>query len=246
MTTWTTRTAAGLGATIAAIIGFGAVAQAAPPTPPPTASATADAQLAADLTFMREEERLARDLYAALASHYDGARPFSQITRSEQQHFDALGVLLARYGVADPSAGKSAGTYADAELQTLYNRLLAQGKTSYEEALKAGVAVEQADIADLNDAIARTDEADADQVFSRLLAGSQNHLAAFSRTPGTTTQAPGRGQGRQGDAAGAGQRGQGQGAPAHGVGRGQGQAQGLGRGPSQGQGTGDPATCPLR
>ena len=60
---------------------------------------------AAALQYNREEERLARDVYAALADRYDGAAPFSMITRSEQTHYDAIGVLLDRYGIERPGCG---------------------------------------------------------------------------------------------------------------------------------------------
>ena len=59
----------------------------------------------AELSFMREEERLARDLYQAFADKYDGARPFSMIVKAEQKHHDAVGTLMTRYDVADSSAG---------------------------------------------------------------------------------------------------------------------------------------------
>ncbi len=42
----------------------------------------------AELSFMREEERLARDLYQAFADKYDGARPFSMIVKAEQKHHE--------------------------------------------------------------------------------------------------------------------------------------------------------------
>ena len=39
----------------------------------------------AELSFMREEERLARDLYQAFADKYDGARPFSMIVSTADE-----------------------------------------------------------------------------------------------------------------------------------------------------------------
>ena len=89
----------------------------------PTDTTTISAQVKADLAFSRDEERMARDLYAVIAAQYDSAIPFSTITTSEQRHYDSIGVLLTRYGIADPAAGKAAGVYANADIQKLYDTL---------------------------------------------------------------------------------------------------------------------------
>ena len=70
----------------------------------------------ADLVLMREEERLARDLYRRFHQAWD-VPIFANIAASEQRHYDAIGRLLKRYDVPDPSAGKPPGVYADTELQ---------------------------------------------------------------------------------------------------------------------------------
>ena len=180
---------------------------------------TASPELTALLTRLREEERMAHDLYAAFASAYPASRPLQRIVASEQRHFDAVGRLLTAYSVTDPSAGREAGSYADAQLQSLYDQWKAQGSTSRLGALKAAVELEKADIADLEKAVAATTEPDVLRVLNRLLTASRRHLEAYSRavenleTRGTDTM-PGQGQGR-----GAGQ-GQGQG-----TGQGRGQAE---------------------
>ena len=107
-----------VGAAAALIMGgFGLSAAHAETTPaaPVTASAnqTASATLAENLAFSREEERLARDLYQLFADTYDQARPFSNIVKSEQRHFDAVGTLLKTYGLDDPSEGRAPGSYAE-------------------------------------------------------------------------------------------------------------------------------------
>jgi hypothetical protein len=179
MSTPIRMTAAALG--VAALLAGGlAVSQASATTTSPTA-ATTDSTLASALTSSREEERMARDLYAALADAHDGARPFSMVTNSEDRHFDALGTLIGRYGVTDPSAGKAAGTYTVAAIQDLYDGWLAEGRTSIDDAYRVGVELEQRDIADLNKSIAADLPADVDSVLGQLLQGSQNHLAAYQR-----------------------------------------------------------------
>jgi len=146
----------------------------------PTDTTTISAQVKADLAFSRDEERMARDLYAVIAAQYGSAIPFSTITTSEQRHYDSVGVLLTRYGIADPAAGKAAGVYANTDIQKLYDLLLAQSKTSLSEAYKVGVAVENRDIADVKDAMNTATQADIDRVCANLLNGSEMHLQAFT------------------------------------------------------------------
>lgn len=133
-----------------------------------------------DLQFTREDERMARDLYTLFADKYGALPIFSQIARSEQRHFDAVGTLLVRYDLQDPSAGKAAGVYADATIQKLYDGWKAQGLQSSDEALKAATALETRDIADLRRLIAKDNPADVELVYTHLLAASEHHLAAFT------------------------------------------------------------------
>lgn len=188
LSTWKKATLVGLGGIVVASLAATDPSLAAPSSTPTTsATATADAALAHTVTYMREEERLARDLYAALAKVHDAATPMANITNSEQNHFDAMGRLVTLYGLTDPSAGLSAGTYAYPELTELYQKLYASGSASLAGAYAAGVAVEQTDIADLKKAIADTTDATADQVFTRLLSASQQHLSAFTAAQSGTT-----------------------------------------------------------
>lgn len=177
MSTPIRMTAAALG--VAALLAGGVAASQAATTG--QTAVTAESAVTSALTFAREEERMARDLYAALADRYDGARPFSMITRSEQRHFDAVGVLLDRYDVTDPSAGKPAGTYADPAIQKLYDAWLAQGSTTLDAAYQVGVELEERDIADLRKSIEGSLPSDVDNVFGQLLRASERHLAAYQR-----------------------------------------------------------------
>jgi hypothetical protein len=225
--------------------GLVAAAQASSPDPGTTATATsADTALTAELQFAREEERMARDLYQALADKYDDALPFSRITLSEQRHFDAVGTLLDRYDVSDPADGRSAGSYADATLQKLYDGWLADGKKSLDQAYDVGVALEKRDVADLEDTLDQSLPADVEQVFTALLTGSQHHLAAFQAAADGQVLGQQNGQGQQ---FGFGQRGQGQG---YGMGLMSGSGQGYGPGMMNGRGGGRGAAgfdgdCPM-
>lgn len=132
------------------------------------------------LQFTREEERMARDLYTLFADKYDAVPVFDRISWSEQRHFDAVGNMLVRYDVQDPSAGKAAGVYADAAIQKLYDGWKAQGLKSSDEALQAAIALETRDIADLGELIAKDNPSDVESLYTQLLAASNHHLSAFT------------------------------------------------------------------
>jgi hypothetical protein len=127
---------------------------------------------------MREEEKLARDVYNALYTTWN-IPTFQNIAASEQTHMDQIAALLTRYNLADPA--KAPGVFTDAKLQSLYNQLVVQGKLSLADALKVGGAIEEIDILDLQSRVAATDNADIQQVYNNLMNGSYNHLKAFSR-----------------------------------------------------------------
>lgn len=130
------------------------------------------------LLFMYEEEKMARDVYTSFAALYTQPM-FSNIASSEQTHMDSVMGLLDRYALDAPMADM-AGVFNNPDLQRLYDELTAQGSRSLEDALLAGAAIEEIDILDLKVRLEQTDQADIRQVFESLLAGSYNHLNAFS------------------------------------------------------------------
>jgi hypothetical protein len=144
----------------------------------PAAEAPLTADEARTLAFLREEEKLAHDVYAEMYAKWN-LRVFDSIARSEQQHFAAAGMLIARYGIADPAAATPPGVFTDATLTTLYNQLIAKGMASLKDALEVGIAIETQDSADLETAIGATAKTDLKAVYSNLLTGSLNHREAF-------------------------------------------------------------------
>lgn len=147
-------------------------------SPRPTGSGPLSDGERRDLVLMREEERLARDLYRQLHQAW-GVPIFDNIATSEQRHHDAIGRLLTRYGIPDPSAGLPPGVYPDAALQNAYDSWLARGLSSVEEACAVGVELETGDIADLSAATEGTDRAAINRVYENLRTASENHLRAF-------------------------------------------------------------------
>jgi hypothetical protein len=135
--------------------------------------------VAADLAFIREEEKMARDVYLTLAEKW-GLPMFSGISRSETQHMSAMLTLLNRYSLKDPVGSAPRGVFADSEIQGLYSALVAQGRTSLVEALKVGAFIEDFDIVDIRTRLAMNPPADIAAVYQNLMMGSRNHLRAFS------------------------------------------------------------------
>ena len=133
----------------------------------------------ADLLFMREEEKLARDVYAYLYTQWN-LPVFQSIAQSEQNHMDSILELLDAYGLEDPVAQTASGEFVNSDLQGLYDSLIARGEQSLEDALRVGALIEEVDILDLVDAIEHTDKADIERVYSNLLFGSENHLRSFT------------------------------------------------------------------
>lgn len=132
------------------------------------------------ITFLREEEKLARDVYATLALSWN-IPVFSNIARAEQRHMDHVAVLLQRNDVPDPISDDTIGAFQNPELQSLYTSLVSSGETSLEGALRVGATIEDLDIADINEMLAESDNLDIALIGHNLNKGSRNHMRAFSR-----------------------------------------------------------------
>ena len=166
-------------AVLVAISAFGAMLVTAHPAP---AATSLSATEAADLRYVREEEKLARDVYRVLDGLYgDQVSIFAKIAASESRHTLTVKDLLTRYDVADPAVIDVPGVFENEELQALYEQLVAQGSASLEGGLRVGVAIEVLDISDLTACLGRTTHADIQNVYGNLIAGSYSHLAAFEK-----------------------------------------------------------------
>lgn len=133
------------------------------------------------LVFMREEEKLARDVYLALYDQW-GLQIFQNIANSEQTHTDAVAKLLEKFDIPDPADTSPEGEFVNPDLQTLFDELIELGSQSLGDALKVGAAVEEIDIIDLQEALEITQDQSIRKVYENLLNGSENHLRAFTST----------------------------------------------------------------
>ncbi|MCK5198050.1 MAG: DUF2202 domain-containing protein, partial [Spirochaetales bacterium] len=130
------------------------------------------------ILLMREEEKLARDVYLTLYEKW-GLRTFTNIAAAESTHMDAMGILMDRYNLDDPIKTDAIGVFTNPELQDLYTALVAQGSESLSAALTVGATIEDLDIYDLERLITDTDNNDLKIVYQNLLKGSRNHMRAF-------------------------------------------------------------------
>ena len=134
-----------------------------------------------ELQWMREEEKLARDVYDAMATIYYTDDIFKNIAASEQKHFDAIGEKLVLYGIEDPAATTAPGEFTEPKLQKLYKDLVDKGTISRIDALEVGVIIEEQDIVDIEAALLGLTSKPLILTYKHLLSGSESHLAAFTR-----------------------------------------------------------------
>ncbi|RMH36674.1 MAG: DUF2202 domain-containing protein [Gammaproteobacteria bacterium] len=150
-------------------------------TPAPISMSALSEVESEGILYMREEEKLARDVYLTLYKRWE-LPVFQNIANSEQTHMDAVLSLIERYGLDDPAAGNDVGAFTNPDLQALYDQLIDQSSASLADALRVGGAIEEIDILDLEERLGQTDKADIQLVYESLMKGSRNHLRAFVST----------------------------------------------------------------
>ena len=137
----------------------------------------------ATLLFVREEEKLARDVYLTMNDKWAQKVFLNIATKSEQQHLDVMGTLVATYNLQDPVLDNTVGAFTDPVLLGLYQDLVMRGSTSLVEGLQVGGFIEEFDINDLQEAIdeaqAGSNPTDIIVAYTNLMCGSRNHLRSF-------------------------------------------------------------------
>lgn len=149
-----------------------------PFSPPIQAAGTLSDDEAATLLFMREEEKMARDVYLQMNDLWQH-QVFVNISESEQRHMEAMLKMIELYGLVDPVGNNPRGVFQDSVLTTRYSEFVSEGAWSLVDAFKVGAEVEEVDMIDLATAIEATDEDPLKRAYSNLLSASCNHLRAF-------------------------------------------------------------------
>ena len=168
-----------------------------------TTPSVLDTTEASHLTFMREEEKLARDVYLTLAELYPGQQVFSRIaTRSEQTHTDTMRDKLDQFNLPDPNPDTnnlpdSIGVFTGDEwgwyFEEKFALLTTMGKESELAALYVGALIEELDMYDIAVCpqvmvdrgfsspcgLEYTDEGALQTAYSALISGSESHLRSY-------------------------------------------------------------------
>jgi hypothetical protein len=131
------------------------------------------------LLHMKEEEKLARDVYTVLYDKWN-SQIFSNISRAEETHLNAVIFLLQNYGEDYTGIGDP-GVFSDPGFQALYEQLVSKGTASVGAAMETGALIEEMDIKDLSDYLEAVTNENVKLVFENLQRGSRNHLRAFNR-----------------------------------------------------------------
>ena len=132
------------------------------------------------LIYMREEEKLARDVYLKMLDKYN-VRVFNNISAAELRHMGFVKDVMDKYSVDDPVKTNDIGVFSNSTLGAEYNRLIEQGNLSLIDALKAGAEIEEMDISDINKELLKVSNKDIIDNYTYLKNGSGNHLRAFMR-----------------------------------------------------------------
>jgi len=130
------------------------------------------------LAFLREEEKLAMDVYISLYNKW-GVKIFDNISKSENSHMSMVLSLLNKYDLPDPVGTNNVGVFNNNNLQTLYNQLVFEGNKSILNAYIVGATIEDLDLYDIKVAMLNIDNQDIRYVFDILAKGSRNHMRSF-------------------------------------------------------------------
>ena len=162
-----------------------------------------DAIEVSHLTFMREEEKLARDVYLTFSQMYPQQSVFSTIaTKSEQTHTDTMRDKLDQYNLPDPNPSandlpESIGLFSGDEwgwyFMQKYAELVSKGSNSELDALYVGALIEELDMHDIGECpdimvdsgypdpcgLSYTDNKVIKTSYKSLIDGSENHLRSY-------------------------------------------------------------------
>jgi len=147
-------------------------------TPPfdSTADLTAD-----EIEFVyavREDEKVARDLYTLFFEKYS-LKVFSTIAKSESNHMRAVEILLDYYEIDFPIPG-AYGVFEDSARQTIYDSLVIKGSTAL-EGFRVMAQMEEECVISYRNVLADITNSNIKIVIENLGKASENHFKAAIR-----------------------------------------------------------------
>jgi hypothetical protein len=131
------------------------------------------------LVRMREEEKLAHDVYVTLAQS-SGLQIFNNIANAESQHMRAVEQLASCYSLAIAGPQLPVGSFSNPQFQSLYKSMVASGSTSPIAAATVGAKIEEMGIKELQTMLSQNPAQDISRVLEHLQRASGNHLRAFT------------------------------------------------------------------
>lgn len=132
----------------------------------------------ASLIFMRQEEKLLRDVYTVFVQTWE-IKIFDQLKMAEQKHMDAIERLLNKYSITDPVTSDEIGVFDDPQFQQKFNDYTAQGIITIPDAMLAGQTMEQEDIDAITNYLLEVDNSDIIKVYTHLKSSSEAHLTSI-------------------------------------------------------------------
>jgi hypothetical protein len=130
------------------------------------------------LLHVSQQEKLARDFYSSLSETWR-LDVFHTTSGSEDIHADSLRTLLARYKLPDPAYGLGRGEFNRVDLAERYDDLIARGRFSAVEALKAAASVEELEIEDISDRLPRVQSPELSNVLESVVSSDKHHLRSL-------------------------------------------------------------------
>ena len=131
------------------------------------------------LFFIYQEEKVARDVYIALAKIYKNEHAFTLMQVSEQRRVDSARDLCSAYGVETSNIDEgTVGEFESTVLQLFYDACTEKGARSLFDAFKIAELIEITDIDDLEQASIGMPD-DVVSVYEDLRRGSLRRLDSF-------------------------------------------------------------------
>ena len=136
-------------------------------------------QDAASILLLREEEKLARDVYLTLSEKWN-VPVFKNIAQAEARHMSVMKMLVDRYGLEDPVKDDTVGTFTSPEFRQVVSgtcgfRFRLAGRRIQGRREDRGTGYQG--FAGFTGNVQSTD---VRRVYQNLLRASENHLRAFS------------------------------------------------------------------
>lgn len=123
---------------------------------------------------VREDEKLAHNLYIYFVTQYPTARQLANIGNAEINHITTIERVFTYYEIDFPTLGQP-GVFTDENRQAIYTRLTAQGSTLH-EAYQVMAALEEENIVIYSKVASELTNPNLQLIINNLAQSSENHF----------------------------------------------------------------------